>query len=196
MKKLISFFAVLLMAGTFQPAGAGTLCGTVRDDQTALPVANAGIFVYLNNSYTGLYAATDSTGLFCIDPIAPGTYDLQVKVDEFDVTWVPNVTVDDATVSIDVERSFLDVSFSLWPNPASTQVNFHFQAPNSAPVSLEVYSVSGRLVRAWSGRGSGGEAIVSWNLTDLSGARIAPGVYLARVRAGSRVSTRKLVLAR
>lgn len=42
---------------------AGTICGTVRNGITGLPVARAGVFVRLPvGSYTGFHGATDGSG--------------------------------------------------------------------------------------------------------------------------------------
>lgn len=83
----------LLAAGaglaTAVPAGAGTLCGTVRDILTDGPVASAGVFLRnLDWSYTGLHAASAADGSWCIDPVPAGTYHLDVRVDDYRIGLV------------------------------------------------------------------------------------------------------------
>ena len=58
------FVAALLSAAWPSHARAGTICGTVRDADTSLPVAQAAVFLYESNgTYTGIHDDTDVAGL-------------------------------------------------------------------------------------------------------------------------------------
>jgi C1A family cysteine protease len=83
-----------------------------------------------------------------------------------------------------------------WPNPAVDMFSLQYEIAQPAPVSLAVYDASGRqvaeLVNGYAARGS---HIERWPAT--TGDRPpAPGVYFARLVAGSEVRTAKLVVAR
>ncbi len=81
------------------------------------------------------------------------------------------------------------------PNPSSAGTHIVFDLPVETPVSLEVFDVSGRLVRTLvrESMPAGGHE-VSWDGADESGRRVSAGVYLYRLRAGEFEATRRLVV--
>jgi hypothetical protein len=82
-----------------------------------------------------------------------------------------------------------------WPNPARTAVLLAWSAPEEAAASVEVYDLAGRLVaRPRVLRAGAAGARAAWNLEDLAGGRVHPGVYLARVTAGGGAATRRVVV--
>lgn len=186
----------LLLITWATAAQSGSLCGTVRDAQTSLAVAKAGVFVYQAGTYTGMYAASDGQGAFCIDPIAAGTYDLQVKVNDYETTWTNGVVVADSGSAVDILTNTATLLLAPWPNPASSQVRFRLRARDDAEVRLDVFDVRGRLIQGWRGRGGPRDLEISWGLTDPAGATIPSGTYFVRLRAGRTVMARKLVLTR
>jgi hypothetical protein len=87
------------------------------------------------------------------------------------------------------------VEYSLnqnYPNPFNPSTKIRFQTPSFELVSLKVYDVLGREVKA----------LVNESLqpgsyeTTFDGAGLASGVYLYRLRAGDFTETRKLILLR
>jgi subtilisin family serine protease len=83
------------------------------------------------------------------------------------------------------------------PNPFNPQTDLHFSLPREARVKLDVYDVSGRLVRSLVGDTlPAGEHSVRWNGRDNGGRSVASGAYFARLVVGGEVSTRSLVLIR
>jgi len=92
------------------------------------------------------------------------------------------------------EVSFL---FQNSPNPFSQNTQIRYQIPERGEVSLEVYDLTGRLVRTLVRKGEGpGVRIVPWDGKDQTGSLVPSGVYLYRLRAGDFISIRKLVLVR
>ncbi|MGD1047190.1 MAG: M14 family zinc carboxypeptidase [Candidatus Krumholzibacteriaceae bacterium] len=91
-----------------------------------------------------------------------------------------------------------------YPNPFNPSTTLSFtvgagDAPGggTAPVSLRLYDVSGRLVAVVrEGRLSAGRYSVTWNGLENTGRAVASGIYFARLRVGDRVFVRKIVLAR
>ena len=189
------FFAALTSAVAVSAPLAGTICGTVRDAATQLPISQAGVFLYDNaGAYTGIYDDTDVAGAYCLENVPPGTYTLEVRTDDYVIAQVAGVVVDDVGTSVNIV-AHPGLRLRAWPNPASERVNFAFGAPAGAPVTLEVYDVTGRLVRGWRGTGSGTQTI-GWDLRDTRGHRISSGIYLVRLRAGDDSVTQRFVHVR
>ena len=86
--------ALLCLALLATAAQAETLCGTVSDRVTGAPVEAVGVLVHtVENVYTGWHAATDADGVFCIDGVVPGVYNLEIRRDDQVLfQWAGNVS--------------------------------------------------------------------------------------------------------
>lgn len=192
---LRSFPPVLLVLVFPALVSAGTICGTVRDAATHAPIDRAGVFVrHPAGDYTGLYAATDATGAYCVTDVPAGTYDLEVRRDNYLVGYRRNVTVTDGASGVDLEvdgPTGLGVPF---PNPAFTDVTLSFRLAEPGLAQLTVYDLRGRLVQGWESAGmSAGEHTQHWSLFDRDGRRLAPGVYFVRLATGPVTQIRTFV---
>jgi hypothetical protein len=189
---------VRLAAGVFvlfgvASAHAGVLCGTVRDRDTAAPIERAGVFIRTTAGvYTGLYAGTDAQGRFCIDPIPPGTYDVEVRVDDYRIGYRRNVVVTAATSDVGLDARPPLARLDVWPRPARDQVSFGIRLVRAVPVRLEVFDARGRQVKAWSAQSLAGERIVRWDFRDHGGRRLPSANYVVRLRAGDQVVVRRV----
>lgn len=88
-----------------------------------------------------------------------------------------------------------------YPNPFNPQTTIRFAIPASAgpsvAVSLRLYDVSGRLVRALSTeRRRPGIHTVIWDGRNDAGVQVRSGVYFCKMRAGTFEATRRLVLVK
>jgi flagellar hook assembly protein FlgD len=84
---------------------------------------------------------------------------------------------------------------SVAPNPFSASTTISFRLDEPAPVTLAVYDVAGRRVRTlarhdWSPAGA---ARVDWDGRRDDGRPVPPGVYFARLEAGSAARVDKVV---
>jgi hypothetical protein len=78
------------------------------------------------------------------------------------------------------------------PNPASSLTDIAYSIPEDGPVSLQLYTVTGELVRTLvQGRRPAGHHTVRFDTREL-----APGVYFYRLQAQSAVHSRKLLVLR
>ena len=191
---LISALALGVLA--VSSAFAGTLCGTVRDAQTLDPVAQAGIFLYQANSYTGLNTASDGAGHYCLSDVPAGTYDIEVRVNDYQTAWVSGVEVVDDATAVDLFSSVPAELDAPWPNPAGSQVFFRYRLGTQVPVRLLVYDLRGRVIRGWAGQGGVGSTELRWDFRDDTGHPVASGLYYVQLHAGERVLTRRLVRIR
>ena len=80
------------------------------------------------------------------------------------------------------------------PNPSMGTVTIEYTLAQQSPVSIRVYDVAGRLVKALvSGTGTPGPHDVTWNASNDDGRKVGAGVYFYRMEAGTWRSQRKLV---
>lgn len=177
-------------------AFAGSVCGTVSDASTSAPVPRAGVFLYQLDAYTGLHTATAIDGTYCVNDVPAGTYDLEVRVDDFQTYWVAGIEVTTSPTAVDVSLRPGPWLAVPWPNPASSSVSFEFGAPGSASMELRVVDARGRLVQGWSGPLDSNGRILHWDFRDHSGRTVAAGVYLVQLRVGDVVATRSFVRIR
>jgi hypothetical protein len=83
------------------------------------------------------------------------------------------------------------------PNPFNPTTRLVYSLHEAGPVLVDVLDLRGRLVRTLVDSAQpAGEWSVEWNGRDGHGRPVASGSYLARLRAGGRTATRKLMLAR
>jgi putative Ig domain-containing protein len=89
-------------------------------------------------------------------------------------------------------------SFGLaMPNPFRRTTTFAFDLSMTARVGLQVYSVDGRHVRTLMDRQcEPGRYTAAWDGQDEDGRAVGPGVYYARLDAGSKRFTRSVVVLR
>jgi hypothetical protein len=89
-------------------------------------------------------------------------------------------------------RSALDLA--AFPNPSRGPATLSFSLPHAGRAALAVYDVAGRqLARVADATFSAGRHELTWDGRDDAGRRVAAGVYLLRLEAGSVASTRRVV---
>jgi hypothetical protein len=82
----------------------------------------------------------------------------------------------------------------VYPNPFDRRAGLVFGLALAGDVSAEIYDVGGRRVRRLTAsRLAAGERVLVWDGTDQAGRDTAPGIYLARYRAGLASGTARLV---
>jgi sugar lactone lactonase YvrE len=101
-------------------------------------------------------------------------------------------------ISWDAAKPEVPQKYSLgqnYPNPFNPSTSIRFALPKAADAKLTIYDINGREVRRLvSGYLEAGYHEIQWNATDNNGARVASGIYLYRVQAGSFIQTRKMTL--
>jgi hypothetical protein len=87
-------------------------------------------------------------------------------------------------------------ALTIVPNPVRSCAHMLFRAPSSGEAAISVYDITGRLVwRHLAEAPEAGRYEVTWDLVDLGGRAVAPGIYFARVASGkTRVSSKVIVL--
>ena len=81
------------------------------------------------------------------------------------------------------------------PNPFNPVTTLAYSIPDACHVTLGVYDVHGRLVKTLvNGTIPGGAHAIEWDGRDTGDTAVASGVYLIRLVAGKRTTTKKIVL--
>lgn len=81
-----------------------------------------------------------------------------------------------------------------YPNPFTSSVRFEFAPAGEGPVRLDVYDVSGRLVRRLAGTaGEPGTGTAVWDGVDARGRPAPPGIYLVHLASPGHGQTRRIV---
>jgi subtilisin family serine protease len=87
-----------------------------------------------------------------------------------------------------------------YPNPARHSAAFSFDlasadlAGANGPIEIQILDLRGRLVARLRGPAEPGPQSLSWNLADLHGSRVSPGIYFARITVGEKSAIRKLAV--
>ena len=84
--------------------------------------------------------------------------------------------------------------FQNYPNPFNLETEIRYQLPNSSEVSLSIYNLMGQKIKTLINTyHSAGFYSVKWDGTNNQGMKIASGIYIYIMRAGSFVDVKKLV---
>ena len=178
-------------------AGAGTLCGTVRDATTNDPVGQVGVFLrQTTGAYTGFSTGTALDGTFCLSNVPAGTYDLEVLRDDFVVAYLRGVVVTESSIDVGVLASEGLALARPTPNPAFSSTRLAWTLPVAGRMQLRILDAAGRLVRGWGGDAPAGTGALVWDLRDTRGSFVASGTYYLVLESGGARQVRTLVRVR
>ena len=106
-----------------------------------------------------------------------------------------SVTVD---LGADENNSGLPTVYALYqnyPNPFNPTTSIRLDVPETAPATLMIYDITGRLVRTlYSGTLNAGRYSFAWDGNDGHGSSVATGVYLYRFSTPHFTASEKMVL--
>ena len=102
--------------------------------------------------------------------------------------------IPDAAAAPSVGPAYYELGQSQ-PNPFNPRTQITLSLPEATSWTLDIYNVSGQLVRRFEGQAEGAEYVpVVWDGTNRNGEQVAPGVYLYRMNAGGFSATKKMIL--
>jgi hypothetical protein len=82
-----------------------------------------------------------------------------------------------------------------YPNPFNPETTIAFDLPHSAPVSLNIYNISGQLVRELScGHRQAGSYQIRWNGRNDQGHLVPSGIYFCQMKTAQFNATTKMAL--
>ena len=166
--------------GTVRSPGGFSLSDCAVNDRGELYVADNGF------ASAGLYVYSAGTDALIDGPLDTGLPPNQIA---FDASR-PEVA------DVPAAGPWAALEFAApWPNPARGAVTFDLDLREAANARIDVFDLSGRKVATIGGGARpAGTWRSKWNAIADDGARLAPGIYLARATAGRRVQTRRVVI--
>jgi hypothetical protein len=82
-----------------------------------------------------------------------------------------------------------------YPNPFNATTSINFVLRNTGDVTLEIYDISGRLVKTvYDGNLAAGTYSVIWDGTGKSGDVVSSGIYFYRLKSADGISSKSMVL--
>ncbi len=192
-----------LFVVTFDIAQKGQLAVTVRDSAGQHPLQGAKV----TSIETNLSRVSNSDGVVSM-PMLAGRHTLRVDYPNVPATYVTVEVLDSVITSVNVDLEDVVVgvegpggrpaSFRLhqnYPNPFNPSTTLRYELSSPAAVSLIVYNTLGQEVRTLVDASQpGGVHTVVWDGKDRTGNSVSSGVYIYRLRVGSRQEFRKMLL--
>ncbi len=86
------------------------------------------------------------------------------------------------------------MALSAGPSPCMNSLDIQCFLPAAGTYSLEIYDLSGRVVRSMSIRSRGGQENLVWNGKDDRGEHVSAGIYYLRLRASEASLARSVVM--
>jgi len=177
------------------------------------------VYMSLVDSYVQIYRISSSGGTEI--PLTSDNYDHEYPQWSPDGNWIVYQKYDATNYwqiykvpsGVGIEEDFnsqLTISnyqLSVYPNPFTKTTVIRFQVPgvkeetntyHLTPASLNIYDVSGRLVKSFSLFTPHSSLIssVSWYGKDNSGNELQGGVYFIKLTSGNFISVKKVILVR
>lgn len=84
--------------------------------------------------------------------------------------------------------------FRIYPNPATTYLTI--DTSQGLVEKVEIYDVLGRLINRFDLSTLDSSPAFDWDLTDLNGAKVAPGIYFVKLRSSGLLGSSKVILLR
>jgi len=116
---------------------------------------------------------------------------------ELQVLYNPDPVMAKQAPAQAISATDLPTQFDLaqnYPNPFNPETSIHFQLPEPANVELAIYNIQGQRIRTLvNGQLEAGYHKYVWNATDFSGASVAAGVYIYKLRTIDPGETRHFV---
>jgi len=104
---------------------------------------------------------------------------------------IDQFTIDlSSTSSTEQDLQLNNPIFSIAPNPFANTIQFLQKSPDSKPKEIEIYNISGRLIKRID---TGTSDIVTWRGKDQFGNKVQNGIYIYRILYDNNVKTGKII---
>jgi hypothetical protein len=164
------------------------------DDDVRFIVSRADAPAWLYEPMEDLQIVRDGLSFSCTDgSIEPGAeyrYTVEAEMDDARILLFQTEILTVPAAALTLHQNH--------PNPFNPSTTISYYLPESCPVTLEIYDVSGRLVRRLLDREMKESGLhgTAWDGHDAKGNRVQSGLYFYRIEAGKRTLSKKMVLLR
>lgn len=87
-----------------------------------------------------------------------------------------------------------NIALQVYPNPFKNSANFNYKIKTEARVSVEVYDLSGKIIRnIFNGIMRSGRHTTSWDGRDEHGVEMPAGIYIIKCQVGEYQETKQLI---
>ncbi|MEE9269903.1 MAG: S8 family serine peptidase [Candidatus Krumholzibacteria bacterium] len=181
------------------PLAAGTMVRAVDRDNVV-----CGEFTVKSEGKIGLMAVyKDDPGTPTDEGVGAGEqialYVGDVKISS-GITWTGMgdvIDISDVVTAIDIDLPTLPTQYALlqnYPNPFNPTTNIRYELPQRSAVRLVIYNVKGQVVRELVNESQpAGRYVARWDGRNASGYAVSSGVYFYKIKAGTFVTTKKMV---
>lgn len=119
----------------------------------------------------------------------------QEFLDDIDKLFFEDVLITSLTEN---ENKFLTETFELnqnYPNPFNPTTTIQYFLPTKGNVEVKVFNIKGNLVKVlFSDKQTEGSHKVKWDGKNTNGKLVSSGFYIAQVKFGNTIKSRKMVL--
>lgn len=165
-------------------------------------VANAIVELYCEETEQNALGYTDESGN-CSLPLNNGTFSLMVMALGYE-PYANQVVMNDQDISLNISLSAVanenqDVEFvntlaiSTYPNPFTSAVNIEVKSSLKQAISIKVYNLKGQLVNTITEANISSQNYI-WNGKDSNKKSVANGIYYLRVKQGTQVLNKKILM--
>ena len=189
---------IVILSETGNPVEGATVTGTFGGDtsgsDTQVTDAN-GEVILESDSFSSRPAVVE----VCVDNVTHATYTYDPALNT-DASFACSASASQHTLGDDLhmQTASLPGSYQLhtnYPNPFNPVTTISFDLPEASQVSLEVFDMMGRRIATLiNGTLGAGTHAANWDASTTTGASVASGMYLYRIKAGSFVATRRMIL--
>jgi hypothetical protein len=121
--------------------------------------------------------------------------------DTLDAQFLYNaITFNDQFTSINDNEKTIPHSYLLeqnYPNPFNPRTNIKYKLLQTSNVDLSIYNHLGQKIKTLiNGEQSMGNYQVQWNGTNYEGSQVSSGIYYYRLKTGTYIQTRNMLLVR
>ncbi|MDD2890718.1 MAG: PQQ-binding-like beta-propeller repeat protein [bacterium] len=102
--------------------------------------------------------------------------------------WATQFPIEENKINLKIN------SIRNWPNPFSKETKIFLTLPEKSFVNLDIYDITGKLVKTLSGNYAEGQHSIKWDAKDNRGNKIKTGIYLCRLKTNSYSITRKITV--
>ncbi len=90
------------------------------------------------------------------------------------------------------ENNYMQAIMHISPNPFTNNTCIRFSLPSQLPVQINIYNITGTLVKSISTSNSS----IIWNGTDNNGRKLKNGVYFCEIKSSNNNITQKVIISR